>query len=1214
MELIPGVNLMAAVAKPPVEAKMGVGQRVQFDASGIASPSWSSDDESVATVDAFGNVTAISTGTALISAEGETDAKVWRLTVKPAPTGVWFPYGMGYLGVGDVVKLDPQVGDSVGGFTYTTSRSKYVQVNQDGYVYGARRGYAYVTVETYNGHSATLRINVVRAPKSVSVTLPSEILAVGDTMQLSYSLPKNTAGSVIWQVSDESMATIDQAGRMTALREGSVMVRAMTYNGKIDFYTVRLVAAPTSVSIGSGEQVLGVGQDWAIPARVNNGSACFGYTYESANPAIASVDKNGRVHAQALGETTIYATTYNGVRGECRVIVKSAPTGVWFPYGTGYIGVGDTFKLEPQSDGGVTGFTYSSSRSKYVQVDQNGYVYGARRGNAYVTVRTYNGYTATVRVYVVRAPKSVSVYAPNDTMGVGDTMQLSYSLPKNSAGSAVWQVSDESMATIDQAGRLTALREGTVLVRALTYNGKYQIKTIRILAAPRSVSVGSGAITLGVGQSAAVGARVNSGSACNAFTYKSMNSSVARVSGGWITGVSTGETEIEVTTYNGVSARCRVTVKPAPTGVWFPYSTGYIGVGDTFQLDPQVGNAVGGFTYSTSRSKYVRVNQDGLIYGARRGSAYITVRTYNGHTARVKVNVVRAPKSVSISPENVILGVGDTMQFSAWVNSGSMGSITFVSSDPSKLKVDASGRATALSGGEVYVAADTYNGKRAFTKVTIYKAPEWIEANFAQATMSAGETKKIQVRLSEGSYSVLRYSSSNPSVARVDQNGVITAVSRGTATILVETSAEDVFAQISLEVWNAPGWVELDGDKTLNVDETMLLKPVIDANARTTWRFTSSNPNVASINANGEVTAVNRGRTVLTATAHNGVSASVTLTVYDPWYPESVRVTNPVELLNVGDRYEIQTAVTPESAQPRLSWTSTNPQVASVDQNGAVTALSGGFTTIVASSQKNPACRVEMLVCVKFGALALTLPKRITDVSEISSNLARIDAIRRSAFDEITELQRRGAISASDANTRKTVLSNAFRDYAFPWMTPAYQQYWKAENSENGVKDFKPGNVYYGMPYISGGSYNRRYNAEKAVSENRYTSSGSGYYLLNQSRLLNGLYVGNDCSSFCNAANWGVNSKRIGDRTDDIFSSSYYKTVSLADLRPGDMICLANRHVVFFLYYVDSARTQIMILENGGAEAGVNTVHCSLYKLSYYQSLGYRGRRLKSLG
>ena len=169
-------------------------------------------------------------------------------------------------------------------------------------------------------------------------------------------------------------------------------------------------------------------------------------------------------------------------------------------------------------------------------------------------------------------------------------------------------------------------------------------------------------------------------------------------------------------------------------------------------------------------------------------------------------------------------------------------------------------------------------------------------------------------------------------------------------------------------------------------------------------------------------------------------------------------------------------------------------------------------------------------------------------------------------------------------------MTNAFADYSFVWMTPAYQRYWKAENSENGVKDFKPGIVYYGMPYISGGADNRRYNWQKAVGENRYVYGGDGYYLLNQSRLLNGLYVGNDCSSFCNAANWGVTSSRIGDRTDDIFTSSYYKTVSLNNLRPGDMICLANRHVVFFLYYVDSAHTQIMILENGGAEAGVKAV------------------------
>ena len=126
-----------------------------------------------------------------------------------------------------------------------------------------------------------------------------------------------------------------------------------------------------------------------------------------------------------------------------------------------------------------------------------------------------------------------------------------------------------------------------------------------------------------------------------------------------------------------------------------------------------------------------------------------------------------------------------------------------------------------------------------------------------------------------------------------------------------------------------------------------------------------------------------------------------------------------------------------------------------------------------------------MLLCVKSGSLAIQLPKRQTNQSGISENLNRIAAIKASAFDEINDLQRRGQISASDAAKLKEVLTNAFADYSFVWMTPAYQRYWKAENSENGVKDFKPGIVYYGMPYISGGADNRRYNWQKAVGENR---------------------------------------------------------------------------------------------------------------------------------
>jgi len=153
------------------------------------------------------------------------------------------------------------------------------------------------------------------------------------------------------------------------------------------------------------------------------------------------------------------------------------------------------------------------------------------------------------------------------------------------------------------------------------------------------------------------------------------------------------------------------------------------------------------------------------------------------------------------------------------------------------------------------------------------------------------------------------------------------------------------------------------------------------------------------------------------------------------------------------------------------------------------------------------------------------------------------------------------------------------------------------------------------MPYISGSGTNRVYNASKALSENRYTDSGNGYYLLNRNKLLNGKYVGSDCSGLVNTAIWGTKSSHTDDRTVEIAQSKSYKTItSFKKLRPGDLICLGYRHVVMFLYYADADKSKIMIIENGGSEAGTNTVHCAVHNVSYYQKQGYKVRRLASLG
>ncbi|MBQ3425280.1 MAG: hypothetical protein IJH38_08790, partial [Clostridia bacterium] len=176
------------------------------------------------------------------------------------------------------------------------------------------------------------------------------------------------------------------------------------------------------------------------------------------------------------------------------------------------------------------------------------------------------------------------------------------------------------------------------------------------------------------------------------------------------------------------------------------------------------------------------------------------------------------------------------------------------------------------------------------------------------------------------------------------------------------------------------------------------------------------------------------------------------------------------------------------------------------------------------------------------------------------------------------------------------------------------QVYWKKANSEGGAKDFKPGRVYYGMPYISGSSRNREYNAAKALKENRYYDSGEGYYVLNQKNLLKGKYCGNDCSCFVDAAIWGTNSSHSNDRTADIAKSSAYQTIKGFDsMRTGDLICKGGSHVVMFLYYVTPDKSQIMIIENGGIEAGTNTVHCMIMKTKWYKNRSYKVRRLKGL-
>ncbi len=69
-------------------------------------------------------------------------------------------------------------------------------------------------------------------------------------------------------------------------------------------------------------------------------------------------------------------------------------------------------------------------------------------------------------------------------------------------------------------------------------------------------------VVIGAGQSMMIAAKVNDGSACGSFTFRSLNPEIADITAnGWMSGYQEGECEIEVTAYNGVTSRSKVIVK-----------------------------------------------------------------------------------------------------------------------------------------------------------------------------------------------------------------------------------------------------------------------------------------------------------------------------------------------------------------------------------------------------------------------------------------------------------------------------------------------------------------------------------------------------------------------------------------------------------------------------------------------------------------------------
>jgi len=249
-----------AVRVSPASRDLTVGQTAQLvaqplDAQGNVlsgrSVTWSSSRPSVATVSATGTVTAVSPGSAIITANVEGKSGVGAITVAASPVAsVAVSPTSATLTVGQTVQLGAQPRDASGRslsgrtVTWSTNRSDVATVTSTGTVTAVSAGTATITASS-EGRTATATM-VVQSPGvgRLEITPANASVEVGSALRLSataYDSRGNVlAGAgVTWASSDTRIAVVDNSGRVLGVKKGTAIITARS-GGKTATASVRV--------------------------------------------------------------------------------------------------------------------------------------------------------------------------------------------------------------------------------------------------------------------------------------------------------------------------------------------------------------------------------------------------------------------------------------------------------------------------------------------------------------------------------------------------------------------------------------------------------------------------------------------------------------------------------------------------------------------------------------------------------------------------------------------------------------------------------------------------------------------------------------------------------------------------------------------------------------------------------------------------------------
>ena len=336
--------------------------------------------------------------------------------------------------------------------------------------------------------------------KGESITLPvvygtddapavtPETAATGESAATDEKVAKAAEKLTIeWTSSDESVATVDETGTVTAVAAGEANVTASVKDADIAASThIKVVVTPTGVAAPESIDLVTNGENTKdldaklVPADATD----VKLAYESSDESVATVDETGKVTAVANGECTI--TTYVTAKTEDAEASELSAVAV------------------EAADSEETDDSVATMPEDLAAMDS---AFGVVPENL----------KAETKVTVTTNVESVTLDKTEGVLTVGNTVTVTATVIPDTAtnASVTWTSSDEAIATVDSEGKITAVAPGTATITAVSDSNPDANATYAVTVQAKKVVAPASTKTSGKSNSGYAGSSSNAGNSSN---------------------------------------------------------------------------------------------------------------------------------------------------------------------------------------------------------------------------------------------------------------------------------------------------------------------------------------------------------------------------------------------------------------------------------------------------------------------------------------------------------------------------------------------------------------------------------------------------------------------------------------------------------------------------------------------------------------------------